>query len=172
MTTTFCWDTTLLLHAERADRLDTLHTYLPDVRHVVCDVVLRELGTPRLPSWLEEVPTHDLDVLTAFVRWQAVVGTAGPKNAGEAAVLAWAETHGAVAIIDDRDAKRAAHGAGVQVHGSAWALAQGVKAGAATDRVTTAFCDALLDTGIRWPFGIGGFATWAKAENLRAGDSG
>ncbi|WP_052466338.1 hypothetical protein [Mobilicoccus massiliensis] len=164
MTSTYCWDATLLIHAERAERLDSLGTYLPAVRHVVCDVVVAELcGTP-LPEWLEKVAMDDVDTLRAFVRWQGVVGTSGGKNAGEAAVLAWSEMHDAVAIIDDRSARFAARTRGARVHGSLWALAQGINAGRSPAHVTGNFCDALLDTGIRWPFVRGGFPDWADEQ--------
>jgi len=167
VTATYCWDATLLIHAERADRLDTLGTYLPRARHVVCDVVAeRELRGMQRPDWLELVAMDDLELLDAMVRWQDVVGTVGAKNAGEAAVLAWAEVAGAVAVIDDRSARRAAAASRVQVHGSLWVLTEGVRSGASTPPVTGSFCDALLDTGIRWPFRRGGFETWARTERL------
>lgn len=127
--TTFCWDTTLLLHAHRADRLDSLDAYLPrGVQHIVTDVVAAELGVP-VPAWLQRAALDDMGSLAAFVRWQSIVGSTTTANRGEAAVLARVEVHGGTAIIDDREARVVASQRGVDVHGSLWALAQGVQAG-------------------------------------------
>lgn len=167
--TTFCWDTTLLLHAHRAERLDALDSHLPPgVRHVMTEVVEAELRGAPLPGWLDPVSLDTLPALRALVAWQGRVGSTGAANRGEAAVLAWVEVHGGTPIIDDRSARLVAAGQGVDVHGSLWALAQGVRQGRSA-YATSQLCDALLDTGIRWPFQRGGFEAWARGRGLLTG---
>lgn len=162
----WCWDATILIHADRADRLDVLGSLVPTGRHVVTDVVHAELLGIRLPDWIETVVLgEDLQELRAFTRWLAITG-ATHRHRGEAAVLAWSEVHHAMPIIDDADARRVATRHGLTAHGSLWALAEGIVAGRADARTVTTFCDVMLEHGIRWPFARGGFDAWARAQGL------
>ena len=74
-------------------------------------------GTATYPSlqdaidaeWLEHVRVDGLPELAVFAEYARVPGSSLAGNVGEAATLAWAETHGAVAIVDDQTrAKRRA----------------------------------------------------------------
>lgn len=170
----YCWDATLLIHAERADRLDVLGSLLPPCRHVVPDIVHRELLGMTLPVWIGTMTLgDDLRELRAFSRWLTVTGATEDRHRGEAAVLAWSEVHRAVPIIDDAGARRVAGRHGFPAHGSLWALTEGIAAGRATVGVVSAFCDEMLRHDIRWPFGLGGFASCAhKAGLLSRHDSG
>ncbi|MCI0384055.1 hypothetical protein [Streptomyces sp. CNQ085] len=67
---------------------------------------------------------------------------------------------------EDAAERLAAPNAGLQVWGSLRVVAESVKDGRVTEYAATAFVDALLDTGIRYPFPRGGFITWAKHNSL------
>ena len=50
--------------------------------------------------------TYDLAVFAEYAR---ILGSSVQGDVGEAATLAWAETHSAIAIIDDQAARNAMH---------------------------------------------------------------
>lgn len=79
-------------------------------------------------DWLTVEPVDHLAELRAFMAYVEVMG-AGRRHLGEATVLAWAEVHGGLAIIDDQAAKKAAKRRGVACHGSLWLIVQGYKDG-------------------------------------------
>lgn len=115
--------------------------------------------------WLETVHVDGLDELTALVDWMG--RASGQKsNQGEATVLAWAEVHEAVAVIDDRDAVRVGRAGGLEVWGSLRVIADSVRDGRTTPYVATTFVDALISTGMRYPCPPGGFVDWAKRNSL------
>lgn len=168
------WDTSPLLHAIRADKIDLLADIAAQWRgiprrHVTTAAVIDEINHHRLPvaglNWLDTVHVDGLSEITALVAWMERV-SGQQSNQGEATVLAWAEIHGAVPVIDDRDARRAARAAGLEVWGSLRVVAESVRDGRITEYAATVFVDALLDTGIRYPCPRGGFVTWAKQNDL------
>ncbi|MFF1463139.1 hypothetical protein [Streptomyces sp. NPDC058330] len=65
-------------------------------------------------EWLEIVHVDDLTEREALVDWMNRVSGA-KSNHGEATVLAWAEVHGATAVVDDADARRIGRGAPVRL---------------------------------------------------------
>jgi predicted nucleic acid-binding protein len=170
--TTLVWDTSCLLHAIRADRLDVLVDCArghPDGpwRHVTPQAVVDELaryrvGAADLPGF-EVVHVDGLDDLLTLVKWVENLSS-GPHNRGEAAVCAWAERYQAVAMLDDRAARQAARDAGVQVHGSLWLIRSAVLRGRLTVAAATGLADALLADGARYPFQAGGFAGWHAGQ--------
>jgi predicted nucleic acid-binding protein len=96
-----------------------------------------------------------------------MVRVSGHKsNQGEATVLAWAQVHNAVAVIDDRDAVRVGRAGGLEVWGSLRLIAESIRDGRTTDVATTCV-DALMSTGMRYPCPAGGFVAWAKQNNMR-----
>jgi predicted nucleic acid-binding protein len=68
----------------------------------------RELDAVRRATWLTPVRIEGLAELTVFAEYVRILGP-GPRNIGEAETLAWAETHDAVAVIDERAGARAAN---------------------------------------------------------------
>jgi predicted nucleic acid-binding protein len=106
-----------------------------------------------------------LDESAALVRWVQRLSSS-EHDRGEATVCAWAEVHGALAVIDDRAARIAAQRAGLDVHGTAWVIAQAVNYGRQTPSGATVLLDTLILDGVRYPFRAGGFATWAKDRGL------
>ncbi|GAA3850462.1 hypothetical protein [Streptomyces sedi] len=117
-------------------------------------------------DWLEVVHVDHLAELAALVRWMERVAGAN-SNEGEATVLAWAEVHDAVAVVDDGDARRIARRYGVPaVWGSLRVIAMAVGAGQTTEYVATSLVDALVNSGARYPCARGEFIGWAQANGL------
>ncbi|MFB7461404.1 hypothetical protein [Streptomyces sp. NPDC056188] len=170
------WDTSPLFHAIKAGKLDILgdaaRTWQGGGRrNVTTQTVVDELGTYGLSlasaDWLEIVHVDHLNELTALVKWMDQV-SGSKSNEGEATVLAWAEIHGATAVIDDGDARRIA---GKQknplpVWGSLRVIATAVSDGHATEYVGSNLVDALIDSGARYPCARGQFISWAKQNGL------
>ena len=165
------WDASGLHHAAKADRLDVLGDIAKAHDNVTTATVLAELeryglaeGVER-SGWLRPVHVDGLDELSALVRWLRLL-SAGDHHRGEATVCAWAEVHGAVPIIDDAEARAAAVRGGLEVHGSLWVLAQGVRSGAIAASAADGFADALAREGARFPFAGRGFSSWARDRGL------
>ncbi|NJQ02436.1 hypothetical protein [Streptomyces zingiberis] len=169
------WDCSPLHHAVKADKIDLLGDMArtwrrAPRRNVTTAAVLDELRHHRLPtdqltSWLEVVHVDGLNELAALVKWMELV-SGRRSNQGEATVLAWAEVHGGVAVVDDADARRAARRAGLEVWGVLRVVAESVREGRTTEYAATAFVDALAGTGARFPFRRGDFVAWAKGQSL------
>lgn len=119
-------------------------------------------------SWLEIAQLDELDELTALVRWAQLLGvsTATGLNLGETSVCAWAEVHGATAIIDDADARKVAKAAGIPVHGSLWVIATAVRDSDHRETTADNFVRSLIDSGMRYPKMPNGFCAWARRNKL------
>lgn len=118
-------------------------------------------------QWLEIVHVDELDELRALLKWAQIMG-AGEHHMGEATVCAWADVHGGVPLIDDRDAKRVAVANGLDAHGTLWLFAEAVNAGRCTLASVSGLVNVLVDHGARYPAKIrtAGFEAWARAEKL------
>ena len=168
----FVWDSSALLHTSKAGRLDVLGSFVcgstdqPWLHYLTATGAeeLSRLGH-HLPDWATIVHVDGLDEIIAFAAWSMRL-VSGPHHRGEAAVAAWAQSHRAVAIIDDRDASQVMKHAGLHVHGSLWMVCKAVKAGRINERTAAGFVDAVAGTGARFPFPIGGFVNWAYTAKL------
>lgn len=168
------WDTSPLYHAIKAQKIESLGIAVQTWqgtprRNVTTETVVDELRRNELPlgdlGWLEIVHVDRLDELKALVKWLPIV--AGKQaNHGEATVLAWADVHGAVAVIDDAAARRAGLQAGLPVWGSLRVIAEALRDGSTTEYAATALVDAMMATGMRYPFQAGQFVVWAKQKGL------
>ena len=174
---TFVFDAGPLNHFARAGHLETLHAICSEVRRAVTASVLDELaaGVPAHPSlqdvieaeWLDHVRVDSLAELGVFAEYTRVLGSSRMGDVGEAATLAWAEVHGAVAIVDDQTARNAARNRNVSVHGSLWLVTRGMRDGHLREDEATRLVGMLLDTDARFPFGnAADFIPWARAESL------
>ncbi|MGK5533714.1 hypothetical protein [Streptomyces sp. URMC 129] len=138
-------------------------------RNVTTQAVISEISHFRLPlagaEWLEIVHVDDLPEIEALVDWMGRVSGA-KSNHGEATVLAWAQVHGATAVVDDADARRIGRRAGLDVRGSLRIIADAVRDGRTTSYVASTLVDAMIDTGARYPCLRGQFVTWAKHNGL------
>jgi predicted nucleic acid-binding protein len=168
------WDTSPLFHAIRAGKLDVLgdtaRTWQGGGRrNVTTQTVVDELSTYGLSlanaDWLEIVHVDHLNELTALVKWMDQV-SGSKSNEGEATVLAWAEVNGAIAVIDDGDARRIARKHSLPVWGSLRVIATAVIDGHTTEYVASNLVDALIDSGARYPCTRGQFISWAKQNCL------
>jgi predicted nucleic acid-binding protein len=165
------WDASALHHAARADRLDVFGDLAKAHDNVTTAAVLEELASHGLEeqvtrsAWLQVVHVDGLNELHALVDWIGRL-SAGEHHRGEATVCAWADVHGAVAVIDDGDARRTAGKAGLTVHGSLWVLAEGVRAGALSEPAADGLVATLTREGARYPLQGQTFSSWARGCGL------
>lgn len=173
-TRTLVWDASALHHAAKADRLDVLGDIASQIVHapspnVTTAAVVEELSRNDLSligqEWLEIVHVDGLDELVALSTWVGRVSSER-HDRGEATVLAWAETHHGIAIIDDADARAVARRHKRQVHGSLWVISEGLRAGHVNGATASCFADVLIQAGARYPFTQGQFLNWAKKNGL------
>lgn len=158
----------------RIDRLDALKSIAGNAAGVTTNGVMVEMDNHgvgdvvRNLGWPEIHPLDELDELTALGRWTQIVGTQGPYNFGEATVLAWAEVHEAIAVIDDREACLVAGQHGQPVHGTLWLFAEAIKEGRETQQSLEGLVDGLVNGGLaRYPFKRGSdFGRWAQENKL------
>ncbi|WP_435172659.1 hypothetical protein [Actinacidiphila sp. bgisy145] len=168
------WDTSPLLHAIKAGKTDVLHDFARTWsggprRNVTTQTVRHEITRQGLElgglDWLDVVRLDDLDELNRLVVWMERVS--GQKsNHGEATVLAWADVHRAVAVVDDGDARRIGRRHGLGVCGSLRIVAEAIADGRTTAYVATTFVDALIGTGMRYPCQPGQLIPWAKQNGF------
>jgi predicted nucleic acid-binding protein len=95
---------------------------------------------------MDVVHVDHLEELVALAAWVQRLSSS-EHDGGESTACAWAEVHGALAFIDDRAARIAAQRAGLDVHGTAWVIAQAVNYGQQTPSGTTALLDTLILDG-------------------------
>ena len=167
------WDSSALHHFAKTDRVDVLAQLARPFHNVSTRVVMSELqdyglaATVLDPGWLEVVPLDGLHELRAFVEWSQRFGLNSAQDAGEATVLAWAQVHRAVAMVDDGDARRSGQGAGLTVHGTLWLLAQAVRSGVETPSSVAGLLRVLQGSGARYPAeAVLDFSQWALRQGL------
>lgn len=152
------------------DRVTTGH------RRIVPQAVLDELraGEGEYPlladirnvEWLEVVPVDSLDELRAFVSYTRRLGS-GKRDVGEANVLAWAEVHEGVAILDDRVAKKVAQERQVSCHGTLWLVINAFRQELIDQPGAERLVDRLRhDGGARFPTDGTGLFGWARERGL------
>ncbi len=174
MTDPLVWDASALHHFARAERVDVLAHLAEPYRNVTTRVVMRELanydldGAVLAPGWLSVVPLDDLPELTAYVDWASRLAVRGSHDAGEATVLAWAEVHGAVALLDDHHARQQARRTGIHVHGTLWLVAQAVARGSESDASVAGLLRTVSDAGARYPSqAVSDFGEWRRSVGLK-----
>lgn len=174
-------DTGPLSHFARAGWLGVLRLLAPTNTILIPDLVADEIRqAPTAHAWLPQILTHPWIVITpvtteaellAYSRYaRRLVGDDG-RNTGECGVLALAETHGYVAVLDDHAAVKAATAAGVTVRRTLGLLCDAIEQGQLTLAMVSALADSLLETGYRLSLPPGGFARWA-IESGRISDPG
>ncbi|MEV0807411.1 hypothetical protein [Micromonospora sp. NPDC050200] len=169
------FDTTVLNHFARADRLDVLANMVIGRPCATTAVVLDELrsGAERHPAlssaleldWVQVIALDHSAEIRCFADWVRRIG-AGARDMGEASVFAAAEIHGGVAITDDRDATRVGRAYGLSVHGTIWLLAGWCGTGKLTEPGAGAIIDALRQTGHRLPCTGMEFPAFARRYGL------
>ena len=116
-------------------------------------------------SWREIRALHTDDELLHFAQFSSLLAK-GERNLGEAGVLALAKSMSAVAVVDDRAARKAAQDSGVQLRPTLALLCEAVRLELLTVKLVSALADDLLATEYRLPFSPGGFETWATEKEL------
>jgi predicted nucleic acid-binding protein len=169
------FDASPLSHFARADRLDALTALVKDYRCVTTRAVRDELerGVTRYPQltatrrldWLTEVAVDGLAELGALAAYLQLLSR-DQRHFGEATVLAWAETHGAIAVIDDQAAVRAGEARGVEVHGSLWLIIAGYRKGVLHEAAASELVDQLRDTEAWFPCDGETVFKWAREHGL------
>lgn len=174
---TYVLDTGPLSHFAKAQWLGALKLVLADHHVVIPDVVEHEIhqgagSHPHLvgilpADWIKIVALNDPEHVSSFTQFaKALVGPDG-RNLGECGVLALAQNlDSAVAVIDDRAARKAADEAGLQVRGTVGLLCDAIHAKILTVPMVSAVADDLLATDYRMPFKAGDFAKWAAENGL------
>ena len=176
MNPSLIFDNTPLSHFARAGRLSTLEAIVEPFRCVTPVEVRNEVhaGIAKMPdlaevltaNWLEAVELTEVRELAAFARYKSELGGGPKENTGEAAVLAWAEVHGGVAIIDERAASRIAQRDDIAVHGSLWLVVQGFRQGEMDRSAAETLVDELRATDMRLPIDGRGLFAWAYEQGL------
>lgn len=169
------FDSSPLSHFARAGHLDTLRGISSSMRRVTTRAVLGELerGEDRWPElreirsvdWIEIVAVDELPELALFAEYARRLGS-GARDVGEASVLAWAEHHQALAIVDDQVGRAIGLQRGVAVHGTLWLIVNGYRGQLLDEPAARALVDALRDTEARFPCDGAGFFDWARANDL------
>lgn len=116
-------------------------------------------------DWLTVEPVDHLKELKALLGYVEVLG-AGRRHLGEATVLAWAEVHNGLAIVDDRAAKKAAERRGVGCHGTLWLIVRGYREGVISEEGACRLVDVLQDQNARFPCDGAELLAWARAKGL------
>ncbi|XRQ12077.1 hypothetical protein ACN3XK_14645 [Actinomadura welshii] len=173
------FDTGPLSHFAKEGWLGCLRAVVGARQAIIPDTVAGEIrdGVRRYPHlqtvldapWIEE---RDLTTeLEEFAVFSALLVGSDGRNVGEAGVLAYAKAHGAVAIIDDGAARRAAAEHHVQIQGTLGLLCESVRSGFLTLDLVSELADHLLEGEYRFPFGPGEFKRWAYDNLGLAADS-
>jgi len=167
------FDTSVLSAFAEAQQFDLLGHYLAGRECFVTDVVRAEilvgaethagLDSIDRAEWLKRGEQRTDADLLALARWSTLIGS-GTRNQGEASMFAFAEIHGAVSIIDDREATMVGRGESLEVHGSLWLIGDFYSAGKLTEYAATRLVDDLRAVGARLPCTGNEFLAWARAK--------
>lgn len=132
------------------------------IRVLVTDFVHREVlwNASRLPGCVDVVDLDD------FLTWGRRVGMQDRHHAGEASTFSVATTIGAIAIVDDGEARRVGKRLWPDTHGTLWLVAAFVNHGVLDKVSASSLVDALRGSGMRLPGNRGSFVSWAKARGL------
>lgn len=165
-----------LNHFAKAGWLGVLRFVADGAQVVITEVVEAELRTgahtrPHLQSvldsdWIERRVLTSLEEISVYGNFASRLVGADGRNAGEASVLAYAQVHRMLAVIDDGAGRKAGQSAGVQVRGTLGLLMDAIRSGQLTVEMVSQVADDLLATEYRFPFKVGGFAQWARQQGL------
>lgn len=176
MSVDLVFDNTPLSHFTRAGRLGVLEKLVAPYRCITPAEVTNEIhdGIAEHPSlakvlsaqWLEVVELRETDEVVAFARYKAELGGGPGRNNGEAAVLAWTSVHGGIAVIDERAGTRMAQRDGIDIHGTLWLVANGIRSKVLTRPDAERIIDELAATDMALPVDGAGFFSYAYTEGL------
>jgi len=169
------FDTGPLLHFTKNGWIGALKAVVGERQAVIPDTVVVELRRfadrdSRVHAvleagWLEQRPLSMPEEMSAFAHFAQLL-VSGTRNVGEAGVLALASVTGAIAVIGDGAARRAARRAGVKLRPTLALLWEAIQGGLLTIPLVSALADDLLADSYRLPFGPGEFAQWVEDKGL------
>lgn len=170
------FDNTALSHFARAGHLEVLEKVVGTCRCITPSEVAKEItvGIPDHPglakiltaSWLDVVELTEIEEVVSFATFKAELGGEPHQNNGEAAVLAWVQSHGGTAIIDERAATRIAQREKLPVHGTLWLVVNAFKDGHLDRAAAERLVDDLAATEMMLPVDGAGLFAWAYEEGL------
>jgi predicted nucleic acid-binding protein len=170
------FDNTPLSHFARAGHLDVLGKLVAGHRCVTPQEVATEimagigehgaLARVLTADWLEVVELTEVAQVVSFARFKGQLGGGPERNNGEAAVLAWAEHHGGIAIIDERAGTRIAQRAHIEAHDTLWLIVNALRAGYLTRVEAEHLVDELAETDMSLPVDGAGLFAWAYEQQL------
>lgn len=176
---TWVVDTGPLSHFSKSGWLGVIKMLAPDHCIMIPEVVRAELdqskaSRPYLASVLEQdwITVHEMttpDELTAFARYTERLVGDDQRNLGECGVLALAETHGWIPVLDDAEACKAARDVPehpLPVLRTLRLLCDAVNEEHLTAETVSEVADSLTLSEYRVPFPPGGFLRWARDHDL------
>src|SRR5262249_11227395 len=113
------------------------------------------LGTVSAESWLQPTELKELKELAAFARYKGELGGGPERNNGEAAVLAWVNVNGGIAIIHEEVGRNIGGRGGVKGHGSCGLVIPGFQSHVLDRASAERNGDDLIDTEMRLPVSSG-----------------
>lgn len=117
--------------------------------------------------WLQVVELGGDREISLFKHYDDRLGAAKPeRNVGECAVLARAEARAAVAVVDDRRARKHGERRKVRLGGSIQLTFMLVRASYLSVDDAAAVNDQLREGGYRLPFDGRGFLRWAEEQGV------
>ncbi|HEY0191551.1 MAG TPA: hypothetical protein VGC42_10560 [Kofleriaceae bacterium] len=160
----------------RAGKLEVLERLTAGRARNVTRAVLEELDRgihdhPRLAdvrgcTWLEPISVDGLAELGVFAEYVRLLGSGG-RHIGEAATLAWAEVHQAVALVDDDDAAQVGRSRRCEIRRTLALIAGGIRrAVIAEDEGADLVDDLTRLGGARFPCDGPTFIRWAEDKGL------
>ena len=165
-------DTSVLSPFARAEKLDLLERLTAGSRRLITRSVQDELeiGTEsypklknvRLLSWLESVRVDSLPELMAFAAYTRLLGDDESRNVGESSVLAYAEVHCSVALMDDAVAVQVGRRRDVKVQRTLSLISGAIRSNILREGEAVALVDDLIVAGARYPCTSDEFRDWRR----------
>lgn len=172
---TLCFDTGPLSAFAQAGRFSVLERLCQPHEALITAAVRDELrkGAASHPAlqavldagWLQVVSCDDLETLRAILIFTEALG-AGERHLGECTVLAWSQRFGAMALLDDADARVVGRREGVTVKGTLALVAEGIQTAVLDEASACVLIDDLVATGYRLPCDGASFPSWARQHKL------
>lgn len=172
---TLVFDASPLSYFARAGLLDELERLTVGSKRCVTHTVVAEirngkhahpaLGAVIAAPWLDVVSVDTLEGLQLFATYARRLGSAR-SNAGEAETLAWAELHAAIAVVDERAARKIAESRGVRLRGSIGIICNAVAERSISVDAGRAHLVGLRDAGAWLPWSTGEYDAWAASMGL------
>lgn len=166
-------DTSVLSPFARARKLDVLERLTAGSRRLITRSVQNEIdnGAKNYPElkgvrplvWLELVRVDSLPELTALAMYTRLLVDDEFRNVGESSVLAYAEVHRSVALMDDAVAVQVGRQRDVKVQRTLSLIACSIRSGLLREDEAVALVSDLITAGARYPQNtVEEFSNWRR----------